>query len=170
MVANLSASKGEFDNQYEELCGIADQAQAVKDKLVRGVDEDTAAFDLVLEAIHMPRDTETERDERASAMEEGYKVATLVPLATVEHCRDALRLCAEIAPIADPNMVSDVGTGALVAHAGAQAAAYNVRSNLPHITGDDFEVETRATLAGRLAECGELAAAVAGEMERALGS
>ena len=141
MVANLSVSKGEFDDQYEALCKIADQGQATKDKLVRGVDQDTAAFDLVIEAMRMPRDTETERDERATAMEEGYKVATCVPLATVEQCRDALRLCAEIAPITDPNMVSDVGTGALLANAGAQAAAYNVRINLRHIDDADFGVE-----------------------------
>ena len=170
MVANLSVSKGEFDSQYEALCKIADQGQTIKDELVRGVDQDTAAFDLVLEAMRMPRDTEVERHERARAMEEGYKVATLVPLATVEQCRDALRLCAEIAPITDPNMVSDVGTGALLAHAGAQAAAYNVRINLPHITNEDFEAETRATLTGLLGECSELAAAVAAEVERGLGS
>jgi formiminotetrahydrofolate cyclodeaminase len=65
-------------------------------------------------------------------------------------------------------MVSDVGTGALLAHAGAQAAAYNVRINLPHITDKDFESEMRATLAGMLAECGELAAEVAAQVERAL--
>ena len=170
MVANLSVSKGEFDSQYETLCKIADQGQTIKDKLVRGVDQDTAAFDLVLEAMRMPRDTEVERYERSRAMEEGYKVATLVPLATVEQCRDALRLCAEIAPITDPNMVSDVGTGALLAHAGAQAAAYNVRINLPHITNEDFEAETHATLTGLLEECSELAAAVAAEVELGLGS
>lgn len=169
MVANLSASKGEFDDQYETLCEIADKGQALKDALVRGVDEDTAAFDKVLEAMRLPRDTEAEREERARLMQEGYKVATRVPLGTVEQCRDALRLCAEIAPIADPNMVSDVGTGALLAHAGAQAAAYNVRINLPHITDEDFEDEMRAALSGLLQECGELAAAVAAEVEQALG-
>ena len=103
-------------------------------------------------------------------MEEGYKVATLVPLSTVELCRDALRLCAEIAPITDPNMVSDVGTGALLAHAGAQAAAYNVRITRPHITNEDFEAETHATLTGLLEECSELAGAVATEVELGLGS
>ena len=169
MVASLSASKGEYDDQYDTLSAIADRGQALKDALVRGVDEDTAAFDSVLEAMRMPRDTETEREERTRAMQEGYKVATRVPLGTVEQCRDALRLCAEIAPIADPNMVSDVGTGALLAHAGAQAAAYNVRINLPHITDDDFEAEMRETLSGLLQECSELAAAVATEVEQALG-
>ena len=170
MVANLSVSKGEFDSQYETLCKIADQGQTIKDKLVRGVDQDTAAFDLVLEAMRMPRDTEVERYERSRAMEEGYKVATLVPLATVEQCRDALRLCAEFAPITDPHMVSDGGPGALLAHAGAQAAAYNGRINLPHITNEDFEAETHATWTSLLEECSELAAAVAAEVELGLGS
>jgi len=168
MVANLCTSKGEFDDQYETLSAIADRGQALKDALVRGVDEDTAAFDKVLEAMRMPRDTEAERKERSRLMQEGYKVATQVPLRTVEQCRDALRLCAEIAPIADPNMVSDVGTGALMAHAGAQAAAYNVRINLPQITDEDFEGDTRGTLSGLLQECSELAAAVAADVERAL--
>ena len=65
-------------------------------------------------------------------------------------------------------MVSDVGTGALLAHAGAQAAAYNVYINLPHITDEDFEGEMRGTLSGLLQECGDLATAVASEVERTL--
>jgi len=168
MVANLCSSKGEFDDKYDTLCSIADRGQEIKDALIRGVDNDTAAFDKVLEAMRMPRDTEAERAERTRLMQEGYKVATRVPLTTVEQCRDALKLCAEMAPIADPNMVSDVGTGALMAHAGAQAAAYNVRINLPQITDEDFEGDMREALAGLLQECGELAAAVAAEVEEAL--
>jgi len=169
MVANLCSSKGEFDDKYDTLCSIADRGQALKDALMRGVDNDTAAFDRVLDGMRMPRDTEAEREARTHAMQEGYKVATRVPLLTVEQCRDALKLCAEMAPIADPNMVSDVGTGALLAHAGAQAAAYNVRINLPQITDEDFEGDMRETLKSLLQECGELAAQVAAEVEQSLG-
>jgi glutamate formiminotransferase/formiminotetrahydrofolate cyclodeaminase len=170
MVANLCCSKGEFDAEYETLCAIADRGQSIKDALVRGVDDDTAAFDKVLEAMRMPRDTEAERHDRDRAMQEGYKVATRVPLTTVEQCRDALALCDEMAPLADPNMVSDVGTGALLAHAGAQAAAYNVRINLPQITDAAFDEEIRATLGALLEECGGLAGSVAAEVERTLAS
>jgi formiminotetrahydrofolate cyclodeaminase len=73
-----------------------------------------------------------------------------------------------MAPIADPNMVSDVGTGALLAHAGAQAAAYNVRINLPHIKDEAAEAEFRDKLDGLLKECAELADAVATEVDQAL--
>ena len=168
MVANLSVGKGEFDEHYERLCSIAERAQEIKDALVRSVDEDTSAFDTVLEAMRMPKDTEEERAIRAEAMQEGYMSATRVPLGTVERCRDALKLCAEMVSIADPGMVSDVGTGALMAHAGARAAAYNVRINLPHIEDEEFVGRMRAAIGELLEECAELAQSVAAEVERAL--
>ena len=102
MVANLSVGKGEFDDRYDELCTIAERAQAVKDALVRGVDEDTSAFDLVLEGMRMPKDTEEERAVRATAMQEGYKAATRVPFRTVEQCQEALELCLQMAPHGGP--------------------------------------------------------------------
>ncbi|HJO04203.1 MAG TPA: glutamate formimidoyltransferase [Acidobacteriota bacterium] len=168
MVANLSAGKGEFDDRYDELCSIAERGQTVKDALVRGVDADTSAFDKVLDAMRMPRDTEAQQAERDNSMQEGYKAATRVPLATVQQCRDALQLCSEIAAMADPEMVSDAGTGALLAHAGAQAAAYNVRINLRHIDDASFDAEMRGAIESTLAECSQLATAVAGEVDRVL--
>jgi glutamate formiminotransferase/formiminotetrahydrofolate cyclodeaminase len=169
MVANLSVGKGEFDKHYDHLCSIAERAQDVKDALIRGVDEDTRAFDSVIDAMRMPKDTEKERAERAQAMEEGYKAATRVPLGTVELCRDALILCKEMAELADPEMVSDVGSGAHMARAGAHAAAYNVRINLRHISDDAFNKEMRDQVGGLVAECEELAASAVREVEKVLG-
>jgi glutamate formiminotransferase/formiminotetrahydrofolate cyclodeaminase len=168
MVANLSVGKGEFDEHYDALCSIAERAQDVKAALIRGVDEDTLAFDSVIEAMRMPKDTEVERAQRAQAMEEGYKAATRVPLGTVERCRDALILCKEMGELADPEMVSDVGTGAHVARAGAHAAAYNVRINLRHISDAAFNSEMRDQVGALVAECDELAASVVGRVEEAL--
>ncbi|MCK4351223.1 MAG: cyclodeaminase/cyclohydrolase family protein, partial [Candidatus Krumholzibacteria bacterium] len=135
---------------------------------VRGVDEDTNAFDSVLTAMRMPRDTEEEQAERTAAMQKGYKEATRVPLGTVEQCRAALELCLEMAKVADPQMISDIGSGALMAHAGAQAAAYNVRINLPHIEDEEFRKETLESLDTLLSQSAELAAGVAAEVEKAL--
>jgi len=169
MVANLSAGKGEFDDKYETLCSIAERAQLVKDALVRGVDDDTNAFESVITAMRMPRDTEQERQTRAEAMREGYKVATRVPMANVERCHEALQLCVEMAGIADPQMISDVGTGALLANAGAIAAAYNVRINLPHTKDEAFNAGMREAVDTLLKECAELAASVAAVVEENLG-
>ncbi len=169
MVANLSVGKGEFDPHYDALCSIAVRAQQVKDALVRSVDEDTRAFDSVIEAMRMPKDSEEERAERDRALQEGYKAATRVPLSTVELCRDALMLCKEVALLADPEMVSDVGSGAFVAEAGARAAAYNVRINLRHISDEQFNQRMRQEVKTLLAETSGLAAAVSAEVEKVLG-
>ncbi|MFO7767388.1 MAG: glutamate formimidoyltransferase [bacterium] len=168
MVANLSSGKGEFDDRYTELCDISEQAQTLKDDLVRGVDADTNAFDSVIQAIRMPKDTEAEREKRAEAMQAGYKEAIDVPLETVRQCRRALELCNRMAAIADPEMVSDVGTGALVARAGAHAAGYNVRINLRHVDDEEYDRSTREELGTLLAECDRLAEEATSKVEAVL--
>jgi len=169
MVANLSVGRGEMDPHYGTLCGIAERAQAVKDVLVRAVDEDTRAFDSVLAAMRMPQDTEEECAARAAAMEAGYRVATSVPLSTVEGCVSAIRLCREVAALAPKEMISDVGTGALLGLAGAKAAGYNVRINLPHIGDTAFRADVKGRLQALLAEAAETAATVERIVEEALG-
>ena len=116
----------------------------------------------------MPKDTESEREERARVMQEGYKKATRVPLKTVEHCRDALLLCSEMSELADPEMVSDVGTGAHMALAGAHAAAFNVRINLRHISDSSFNNEMREGVRALLVECEDLKAKVVADVEEVL--
>lgn len=168
MVANLSVGKGEFDDRYDILCSLAERAQAAKDALIRAVDEDTRAFDAVLAGMRMPQDTEEERAERTRAIQEGYRTATLVPMATAERCLEAMALCREMAGMASPQMISDVGTGALLGHAGAKAAGYNVRINLPHIADEALRSELHGRLDALLAEAAEVARAVEEQVDAAL--
>jgi len=168
MVANLSIGKGEFDGRYQELCDLAEEAQELKDALVRGVDEDTQAFDAVIAGMRMPKDTAEEQAVRAEAIQAGYKAATLVPLSTVEQCRNALRLCLQMVRFAPEEMMSDVGTGALVARAGLIGAAYNVRINLKSIKDEAFGREMRDRLSGLVEEGEALAKEVEAFMEEAL--
>jgi glutamate formiminotransferase/formiminotetrahydrofolate cyclodeaminase len=165
MVANLSVGKGEFDDRYADLCSLAARAQAAKDDLIRAVDEDTRAFDTVLAGMRMPQDSEDERAQRSRAIQEGYRTATLVPLSTAERCLEAMTLCREMAGMASPQMISDVGTGALLGHAGLKAAAYNVRINLPHIHDEGFRSELRGKLDALLAEAAEVARQVEERVE-----
>lgn len=169
MVANLSAGRGEMDPHYDTLCDIAERAQVVKDALVRGVDEDTRAFDSVLAGMRMSQDTEEERAARSAAIEAGYRVATAVPLATVERCVEAIRLCGEMLPLTPKEMISDAGTGALLGLAGAKAAGYNVRINLPHIGDEAERARMKSELDGYLAEARRLADEVEAGVEVALG-
>jgi glutamate formiminotransferase/formiminotetrahydrofolate cyclodeaminase len=168
MVANLSVGRSDMDAHYEALCGLAERAQAVKDALIRAVDEDTRAFDSVLAGMRMAQDTDEERAARTAAIAAGYRVATSVPLSTVEGCAAAIRLCRDMMPLAPKEMISDVGTGALLGLAGAKAAGYNVRINLPHIADETFRAEVKEKLDGLMAEASADAAAVEARVEEAL--
>jgi glutamate formiminotransferase/formiminotetrahydrofolate cyclodeaminase len=168
MVANLSIGKPEFDQKYEELNTLAEKAQALKDQLLAAVDEDTQAFNAVLEAMRMPKDSPEQQAARRAAMEAGYKHATQVPLRTAQLCREALDLCLAAAKAGNTAMMSDAGVGALVAHAGVKGAAYNVRINLPHIKDKDFADDIKTQLAVLLSEAKEVSEAVEREMEKAL--
>ena len=116
----------------------------------------------------MPKDSEKERKERDVKMQEGYKAATLVPLRTVEFCMGGLGLCKSISQIMDESMASDVGSGALMANAGAKAAAYNVMINLKSITDEDFCNETNKKLESMTEYCDKLAEEVAQNVEKTL--
>jgi glutamate formiminotransferase/formiminotetrahydrofolate cyclodeaminase len=146
MVANLSISKSGFEKQKTNLSNIAQKGQNIKDKLINAIDEDTSAFDQVIKAMRMPKDTDKEKMARDIEMQKGYQIATLVPLATVKNCKEALEICYDISKIMDDGMASDVGSGACMANAGAISAAYNVRINIKSIKDIDFCEETNKEL------------------------
>ena len=69
MVANLSTSKAGFEDQKERLNQIASKGQAVKDALIKAIDDDTSAFDQVIKAMRMPKDTDADKKSRETAMQ-----------------------------------------------------------------------------------------------------
>jgi glutamate formiminotransferase/formiminotetrahydrofolate cyclodeaminase len=168
MVANLSIGKPEFDRDYEKLNALAEKAQAIKDQLIAAVDEDTQAFNAVLDAMRMPKDMPEQQAARREVIEAGYKHATQVPLRTAQLCREALDLCLAAAKSGNMQMISDAGVGALVAHAGVKGALYNVRINLPHIKDKKFAEEMQAQLFALLREAKEAGEAVEQEVEQGL--
>jgi glutamate formiminotransferase/formiminotetrahydrofolate cyclodeaminase len=168
MVANLSIGKPEFDAKYEELNTLAEKAQAIKDQLMVAVDEDTQAFNAVLEAMRLPKDTPEQQAARREAMEAGYKHATQIPLHTAKLCREALDLCLAAAKSGNIQMISDAGVGALMAHAGVRGAIYNVRINLPHIKDKNLAGEINAQLATLLHEAREVSEAVEQKVDKVL--
>ena len=168
MVANLSTSKAGFENKKDELGKIAIKGQKVKDSLVEAIDKDTSAFDLVIKAMRMPKDSADERKTRDEAMQEGYKVATNVPLETVEYCKQALEVCHDISNIMDESMASDVGSGALMANAGAIAAAFNVKINLKEIKDENYCKVTEKALKEILSKSKDLSEKIIKTVEETL--
>lgn len=168
MVVNLSAGKAEYDERFEELCALAERAQSVKDALVYAIDADTEAFNSVLQAMRLPKDTAEQKAARSIAMREGYKAAARVPLQTAEQCLAALHLCLHAAQLGNHAVMSDAGVGALMAFAGLQGAIYNVRINLPNTHDAAFMAEMNATLGNMIAEAKKICEAVQSEVEKSL--
>ena len=165
MVANLSIGKGEYDDRYEKLCGLAERAQAAKDELVRAIDADTEAFNEVIAGMRMPKDTAEQITVRAGAIQAGYKSAAEVPLRTAQLCREVLELCREAAAVGNEAVMSDAGVGALMAYAGVQGAIQNVRINLPHTKDPELIGCLQAELGELLAESKEICEAVQQSVE-----
>jgi glutamate formiminotransferase/formiminotetrahydrofolate cyclodeaminase len=165
MVANLSIGKAEFDSRYAELCALAEKAQAAKDELVRAIDADTEAFNEVIAALRMAKDTPEQLELRSRAIRAGYKSAARVPLRTAQLCREVLDLCRAAANIGNPAVMSDAAVGALVARAGVQGAIHNVRINLPHTKDTEFIAEMESTLDQLLSEAITLCDAIQRQAE-----
>ncbi|HUP63370.1 MAG TPA: glutamate formimidoyltransferase [Thermoanaerobaculia bacterium] len=130
MVAVLSHTKKGFESKQEALERIAVRAQHLKDELLAAVDADTAAFDALLDAMRMPKNTEDEQRLRDAALADATVGAAEVPLRVLESCPEVIDLCREIARIGMEASLSDAGVGAQVARAAAAGAYQNVTINL----------------------------------------
>ena len=129
MVANLSSHKRGWDDRWKEFSDVAEKGQALMQELLDLVDEDTAAFDRIMDVFSMPKDTPEEKAAREAAMEEATLYAATVPLKTMEASLKALPLALEMARKGNPASASDSGVAALAARAACRGAELNVRIN-----------------------------------------
>jgi glutamate formiminotransferase / formiminotetrahydrofolate cyclodeaminase len=139
MVANLSAGKRGWDDKLEYFSNWAVKAQQLKDELLSLVDEDTAAFNKVMDAFALPKESAEEKTTRASAIEHATKYAAEVPLKVMETASKSYELLAEMADRGNPASVSDVGVGALATRACIEGAVLNVRINLAQLKDEKFK-------------------------------
>ncbi len=146
MVCNLAIDKVGYEEQSPKLNELALKAQTVKDRLMRSVDTDTDAFNFVLEAMRLPKGTQKETETRATAIQQGYQRASRVPLETARSCLEVIELAIEIGKLGNPASLSDAGVAVLIACAGVEGAAYNVRINLPTIDDTAFRRELSTEL------------------------
>jgi glutamate formiminotransferase/formiminotetrahydrofolate cyclodeaminase len=138
MVANLSAGKSGWDDKLQYFSDWAVKAQQLKDELVSLVDEDSAAFNKVMDAFGLPRESAEEKTARASAIQEATKHAAEIPLKVMETASRSYELLVEMADTGNPASVSDVGVGALATRACIEGAALNVRINLANLKDEKF--------------------------------
>jgi glutamate formiminotransferase/formiminotetrahydrofolate cyclodeaminase len=141
MVANLSAGKRGWDDKLEYFSSWAVKAQQLKDELLSLVDEDTAAFNKVMDAFALPKESTEEKAARAEAIERATKYAAEVPLKVMETASKSYQLLSEMAEKGNPASVSDVGVGALATRACIEGAALNVRINLGQLKDEKFRTD-----------------------------
>ncbi|MCI6702640.1 MAG: glutamate formimidoyltransferase [Prevotellaceae bacterium] len=141
MVANLSSHKPGWDERWDEFGKWAEKGQSLMTELLHLVDEDTQAFNRIMEAFGMPKKTEEEKAERTKAIQAATLYATEVPLHTMKASFEAFGICRAMAEIGNPNSVSDAGVGALAVRAAVLGAGMNVKINASSLA--DREVAER---------------------------
>ena len=152
MVCSLSIGNDKYEASQNLLKASLEKAQLLSKSLLNRVDLDTEAFNSVMAAFRMPKQTEREKSARAEAIQRGFKEAVQSPLAIASECLEVLRLAENLVGKFNTNAMSDFGVAALQAHAGLEGAVMNVRINLPSIKDGQFVEENRQAVARLLEE------------------
>jgi len=138
MVANLSAGKRGWDDKLSYFSDWAVKAQQLKDELLALVDEDTAAFNKVMDAFALPKDSADEKKARSAAIEQATKYAAEIPLKVMKAAFKSYQILSAMAEKGNPASISDVGVGILAVRACIGGAAMNVRINLSQLKDEKF--------------------------------
>jgi glutamate formiminotransferase/formiminotetrahydrofolate cyclodeaminase len=152
MVANLSASKRGWEEHLEFFSDWAVQGQQLKDELLFLVDEDTAAFNKVMAAFGLPKDSAEEKAARSKAIQTANQYAAEIPLKVMETASRSYDLLAAMAEKGNPASISDVGVGLLATRACIEGAAMNVRINLSGLKDEKIKAGLHEKLTGLTAE------------------
>ncbi len=129
MVANLSSHKVGWDDRWEIFSQWAEKGQHYKDQLLKLVDEDTQAFNKIMDAFGLPKSNDNEKAIRNDAIQAATKNAIEVPFKVMNLAYESMQVIKAMAEIGNPNSVSDAGVGALCARAAVLGAFMNVRIN-----------------------------------------
>lgn len=141
MVANLSSHKAGWDNRWEEFSAVAEQGQKLKEELLFLVDEDTLAFNRIMEAFGLPKGTEEEKKARKAAIQDASKYAIQVPFRVMQKSLESMEVMKAMAITGLEASISDVGVGALCARTAVMGAYLNVKINAGGLEDKEFARE-----------------------------
>jgi formiminotetrahydrofolate cyclodeaminase len=162
MVCNLTIGKKKYADVEAEMKEVLRKAEAVRHRLTGMIQDDVKAFDTVMGAYGMLKETDAEKAEREKAIQAALKQATDVPLACARAAREVIDLAAIASDKGNVNVISDAGVAVLAGYAALRSAALNVFTNARMITDKTFAE-------AKLKELNELLAGAEGATERAYG-
>lgn len=146
MVCRLSVGRKDYEAYADEIEAAIAKADELAAGLLRRVDLDTQAFNAVMAAFKLPKETDEEKQKRAASIQQGYKEAVQSPLAIARECVSVLNLARSLLGKTNPNALSDLGVAAQQAYAGLEGAIMNVKINLPSIKDEQFKSEITGEL------------------------
>jgi glutamate formiminotransferase/formiminotetrahydrofolate cyclodeaminase len=138
MVANLSSHKRGWDDRWEEFSVWAEKGKEIQNALLRLVDEDTASFNRILEAMGLPKKSDEEKAARHAAIQEATRYATLVPFKVMETAFSGFEIIKAMVEKGNPNSITDAGVGALSLRTCIRGAFLNVQINAAGIDDKEF--------------------------------
>ena len=138
MVANLSSHKRGWDERWKEFSDWAENGKTIQNKLLNLVDEDTTAFNKILEAFSLPKKSDDEKQVRNEAIQEATKNAILVPFKVMETAFSGFELIKEMVEKGNPNSITDAGVGALALRSCIKGAFLNVKINARELQDKNF--------------------------------
>ena len=129
MVANLSSHKRGWDERWEEFSSWAEKGKDIQNRLLQLVDEDTVAFNRILEAYGLPKKTDEEKAARNEAIQDATRNAIMVPLKVMETAFSSFGLLQEMVEKGNPASITDAGVGVLAVRSCIRGAYLNVLIN-----------------------------------------
>ena len=138
MVCQLTLGKKNYEDVQHDISELSHQVKKLQKRLTALIDEDTNAFNDVMTAFKMPKETDGQKKKRSQAIQKGYKKAAEIPLKTAQTAKEVLHLSIDIAKKGNTNSITDAGVAALLGYAAVHAAALNVEINLGSIKDEDF--------------------------------
>ncbi len=129
MVANLSSHKRGWDDKWEEFSDWAEKAQKLKDELLKLVDEDTKAFNMIMDAFALPKGSDKEKSNRKNAIQSATKYAIDIPFKVMQLAYQSFEIIRAMVNTGNPNSITDAGVGAIAARSAVMGAFLNVKVN-----------------------------------------
>jgi methenyltetrahydrofolate cyclohydrolase len=162
MVCNLTIGKKKYAEVEGEMKDVLAKSEALRVKLIGMIEDDVKAFDAVMGAYGMPKESDADKAKRDQAIQAALKLATDVPMACARAARQVIDIAATASDKGNLNVISDAGVGVLAGYAALRSAALNVFTNARMITDKTFAE-------AKLKELNELLAGAEGATEQAYG-
>lgn len=155
MVCNLTIGKKNYEDVEEDLKGVLEKAEDLRQKLTDAIQADVEVFDRVMASYGMSKDTDAQKAARSEEIQAALKEATDVPLECARLSQDVINLSCAVAEQGNLNLVSDAGVAVMAGYAALKSAALNVQINIGGIKDEVF-VKQRQNVLNELMEKSEI--------------